>query len=162
MAFRFIGAPMIGEPTEFGHKAFPIYTTFRDFGISIVVSVAVAGMCVLINAWLAIIGMLFSLLLALIVTQRLRKAYGYGWTFEILARFWYRSDERGVLKMTGKRHFSQASIDATPQFLNGTNPALVSKRHKMEVQSVFLKRSPPLQVDHGRLLRSDHFPEIKP
>ena len=138
MQFRFLGAPMITEPIEFGHKAFPVYTTMRDLGYSFFSALVIGAGIYALNKWIGLLAVFMLLLIFLFVTQRLRKAFGNAWPWELVHRGRSTADKKGYLG-GGRRCHTASMTDSPPRFLVGDDQAIQAIRHRTEVLSPFAK-----------------------
>lgn len=142
MQFRFQGAPMITEPIEFGHKAFPVYTTMRDLGYSFFGALVMGAGVYVLNKWLGLLVVFVLLLGFLFVTQRLRKTLGNAWPWELVHRGSSVADKRGYLG-GGRRCHTAGLVLTPPAFLVGDNQAIQAIRFRASVLSPYAKFREP-------------------
>lgn len=142
MPFRFIGAPMITEPIEFGHKAFPVYTTMRDLGYSFFSGMVVGAAVFVVNRWIGLLVVVVITIGLLILTQRLRKSFGNAWPWELIHRGLSVKDKQGYLG-GGRRCHSSNMVPGRPTFLVGDDHAIQAIRHRTAILSPFNKHRQP-------------------
>ena len=108
---------------EFGHRAFPIYTTLRDLLLSLGASLAVGAIVYLTYSPFLGLGVAFVLMaIGLFVSQQLRKVWGNAWPWELYLRTIWRMfgnpDMKGYLG--GKRRVHAVTVtDAKQVFRSG-------------------------------------------
>ncbi len=148
MQFRFTGAPMIAEPIEFGHKAFPVYTTMRDLGYSFFCALVVGAAVFVVNRWIGLLVVFVLAVAFLYLTQRLRKSLGNAWPWELVHRGLSVKDKRGYLG-GGRRCHSASMVPGQPAFLVGDEQAIQAIRHRAMVLSPFEKYRDPTKSKAG-------------
>ncbi len=137
----FPGAPLITEPTEFGHKAVPIYTTLRDLGLSLAAAFVPGALVYGLSPWAGLLTAMIALVLSLVATQQLRRTLGNAWPWELIQGRRGAGDSRGYLG-GGRRRFAPVWIDGTPRFLVGDGRGLTAFSRHGIVHSPSARRRP--------------------
>lgn len=133
---------MITEPIEFGHKAFPVYTTMRDLGYSFFGALVIGAGVYALNKWIGLLAVFALMLGFLFVTQRLRKALGNAWPWELVHRGRSVVDKRGYLG-GGRRCHTTGLVPGQPAFLVGDGQAIQAIRFRASVLSPYAKFREP-------------------
>jgi hypothetical protein len=158
-SYRFKGAPMINEATEFGHKAIPIYTTLRDLTITIGGTIVFAGIGYAFSAWIGLLIGLISTVTGLLVTQQLRKNLGNPWPWELIHRLKFIGDERGYIG-GGRRRFTPIWINGQPQFVLGNGRGLTVIADRGLLHSPFGRRRIGTEQTAMIARHQNPFPEL--
>ncbi len=162
-SLRFQGAPLITEPTEFGHKAVPIYTTVRDLALSLGAALMPGALVYAFSPWAGLVSAALALVLSLVATQQLRRTLGKAWPWELSQGRRRSGDARGYLG-GGRRRFAPVWINGTPRFLVGDGRGLTALRHQGIVHAPFGRRRPAttqrLAIVRGAPAFPD--PEVRP
>jgi hypothetical protein len=140
-SFHFQGAPLITEPTEFGHKAVPIYTTLRDLALSLGAALLPGALVYGLSPWVGLLCSAIALVLGLVATQQLRRTLGNAWPWELTQGRRGAGDSRGYLG-GGRRRFAPVWINGTPRFLVGDGRGLTALDHHGILHSPFGRRRP--------------------
>jgi len=151
---------MITEPIEFGHKAFPVYTTMRDLGYSFFGALVVGAGVYAVNRWIGLLVVFILLIAFLFLTQRLRKAFGNAWPWELVHRGRTVKDKRGYLG-GGRRCHSTSLVPGQPAFLVGDDQAIQAIRHRDTVLSPYGKYRDPAKSKSSIVRDSPSFQGIK-
>jgi hypothetical protein len=162
-SFRFLGAPLITEPTEFGHKAVPIYTTLRDLSLSLGAAIVPGALVYALSAWAGLLTAMIALVLSLVATQQLRRTLGNAWPWELSQGRRGAGDSRGYLG-GGRRRFAPVWINGTPRFLVGDGRGLTAFSHHGILHAPFGRRRPAtvqrIAIVRGRPAFPE--PEVQP
>jgi hypothetical protein len=157
-SLHFQGAPLISEPTEFGHKAVPIYTTLRDLALSLGAALLPGALVYSLSPWAGLLTAALALVLGLVATQQLRRTLGNAWPWELSQGRRGAGDARGYLG-GGRRCFAPVWINGTPRFLVGDGRGLTAFTHHGIVHSPFGRRRPATAQRLAIVRGAPAFPE---
>ena len=142
-SFRFQGAPLICEPTEFGHKAVPLYTTLRDLALSLAAALLPGVLVYSLSPWAGLLCAFASLVAGLVTTQQLRRRLGNAWPWELAHGRRGAGDARGYLGGASRRRFAPVWINDSPRFLVGDGRGLTAFAARGLIHAPFGRRRPP-------------------